>query len=404
MTDASARRVAEGAADGPIAIEVPLTGPGGAEAEVGAAARPIGRPPPSPSWRAVAIGAAMAGTAIGIGAVVLSGSGDDGDDPDDTGSAPVIAGAEITTPPTLRPLDTLPVPDDPQLERVVPTGPEATSSQDRSLFDGVTRPVYPAVTDVGLGELVQYDIAGAVAMLGDDIPRRSTTHIELGTAGFVLDVTIERDTVRDRYRITFESDDDVQTAVVDIATDTTYIRTGDGRSVDVLNADIISGSGAADANEYFDRLLLGPVRPDTFVAAATRGRGLVTIDDVRIARQFISNIQGVAIPEWQLYVFSPVFEFPVEDRPSLLEYAVYVDDAGRIVQVDGLSLVGDVPQLIEHRLEEPAEPIVVEIPPPAITAPVPATTGPPPPSSTAGATPTGPTTTPATTPTSTPTT
>ena len=57
-------------------------------------------------------------------------------------------------------------------------------------------------------------------------------------------------------------------------------------------------------------------------------------------------------------------EVRVEDRPTLLEYAVYVTDRGRIAQVDGLSFVGDVPQLVQHRLEQPTEPIVIDLPAP----------------------------------------
>ena len=49
----------------------------------------------------------------------------------------------------------------------------------------------------------------------------------------------------------------------------------------------------------------------------------MTVDGVGIVREFVTNIPGDRIPEWQLYAFSPVFEFLVEDRPSLLEYAVY---------------------------------------------------------------------------------
>lgn len=358
---------------GSLAVEVPLTGPGDAPVPAPDDDRDRGgrRGLVAAAIIAAAIIAAIVAAVI---AVQVIGGDDDEAAPPATDVDDIAA--QITTPPTLGPLDTLPTPDDPALAREsLDEGPQPTTSQDRSLFDGVSRPSYPPVTDVGLPELVAYDIAGAVERLGEDVPRRSETRLELGTAGFVLDVTIERDPDRDRYLIRLESRDDSQEATVDIASGTTYVRSNGEFVADVPNDEIIAGSTAPDVNVYFDRLLLGPVRPDTFNAPATRGRGVVTIDDIRVARQFLANVQGSSIPEWQLYAFSPVFEFPVEDRPSLLEYAVYVDDGGDIVQVDGVSLVGDVPQLVEHRLFHLGGPIVVDLPPDILASTV--TTTPP---------------------------
>lgn len=306
------------------------------------------------------VGATVIGLGIGAVAIVGDGGGDDAS-PTTSGALADLA-SSITTPATLRPLDTLPRPDDPALTgEPFSEGPQSTTSQDRTLFEGVTVPSYPEVPDAGLAELVSYDIAAAVDLLADDVHRRSDTHLELGTAGFVLDVSIERDPELDRYRVILESRGDSQVAIVDVATDTTYINIGTDNRVEVPNAEIIDGSGAADINEYFDRLLLGPLRPDTYNPASTRGRSLVTLDSGAVARHFITSIRGELIPEWQLYAFSPVFEFPVEDRPSLLEYHVYVTEAGDIAQVDGVSQVGDVPQLVLHRLTVLDERNVIEL-------------------------------------------
>ncbi len=358
MTDDRSRRDHVAPPDGSIAIEVPLTGSGDA------ASPPPDEPRP-PNWRrgpaiAVLAGAALVGVVVTIQAI---GGDDEAAAPEPTAVDELAS--QITTPPTLGALDTLPSPDDPALARESRDGgPQPATSQDRSLFaDAVTRPSYPPVTDVGLPELVTYDIAAAVARLGEDVPRRSETHLELGTAGFVLDVTIERDPDRDRFRIRVETQSETQEAIVDVATGLTYVRSDGDFVADVPNDEIIEGSTASDIREYFDRLLLGPVRPDSFNAAATRGRSVVTVGDVRVARQFIANVQGPSVPEWQVYAFGPVFEFPVEDRPSLLEYAVYVDDDGDIVQVDGVSRLGSVPQLIEHRLIHLGGPIVIDLPP-----------------------------------------
>lgn len=339
---------------GPV-IDVPLTG-SAAETLTGAGTDG----PPPPNWRRAMGIALVVGTVLGVSVAMLRISADDDTSPTASTSPGDELASAITTPPTLAPLGTLPPPD------FVTTAPITTVPE-------VMRPVYEEIPGVVLGELVQYDIAPAIARLGDDVPRRSETHVELGNAGFVVDVTIERDPVRDRYRVVLESRGDSQVAIVDGPAGVTYVNPRADEWVEVPNAEIIAGSDAADVNEYFDRLLLGPLRPDTFDAPTTRGRGLVRIGGIGVAREFRTSISGALIPEWQLYAFSPVFEFPVEDRPSVLDYAVYVTEDGRIAQVDGVASVGDVAQSVQHRLTLLEEAPVVEVPP---TTPS-ATTAPP---------------------------
>ncbi len=335
-------------------IEVPLIG---LEADpVGGDGGSRGDRPPVDWRRAIWIAVAV-GAALGIGAAVIrSAIADDGDE---TATLPAdeLATA-ITTPPTLAPLDTLPPPD---------LGAASTPSVEPL----VSRPVYREVWSTEGADPLEHDLATGVELLDRDVARRSETHVELGNAGFVVDVSIERDPIRDRYQILLESRGATQLAIVDIATGTTYINPGTEDREEVLNADIIAGSGAADVNEYFDRLLLGPVRSDTYVPSSTQPGGLVRIDGVGVAHEFVTNITGDLIPEWQLYAFSPVFEFPVEDRPTSLEYAVYVTADGEVVQVDGVSFVGDVAQLVQHRLVA-LDDVSIELPPPP-----PLVTGPP---------------------------
>ncbi|NNE10612.1 MAG: hypothetical protein HKN41_00010 [Ilumatobacter sp.] len=318
-----------------------------------------------PNWRRLVAIALIAGTPLGIGGGLLL-RALESDDVDST--APTTLPGDdpasvITTPPTLAPLDTLPpavLAGDPLDE-----GPQPTTSQDRVLFeDAVVPPAYPELADVSLSEVFEYRIEPAVAALADDVARRSHTRIELGIEGYVLDVTIERDPVLDRYQVIFEQGGLTQVAIVDTATNSTYVNPGTDNLEIVLNAELLAGSTAADINEYFDRLLLGPVRPDTFGAAGTTGRSLHELDDVGTVRQFTTRVDGDSVPEWQIYLFSPVVEFRPEDRPSELDYLVYVDDEGDVVQVDGVATIGDVPQLIEHRIERLDDEHRVELPDP----------------------------------------
>lgn len=311
--------------------------------------------PHRPQWRRTIAIALVGGTVLGVaGAMLVLGSDDDPLETAATTIPPDELSARITTPPTL---ETLPPPEDPATRRAPPGPPTSATA--------VTVPSYPPVTDVGLVDLVQFDIAGAVDRLAEDRPRRSDTRVELGNGGFVIDITIERDPVLDRYRAVFRSGVRTEEVTIDVPGNRTVVVRELDSGPDLLelsNDELLAGSGATSVNELFDPLLLGPLRPETFEAAATRGRGLVTVDDVRVARRFLTVVRGELIPEWQLYAFAPQFDFPIEDRPPLLEYSVYVSESGDVVQVDGVSLIGDVPQLVTHRLTEPAEPITIEMP------------------------------------------
>ena len=341
-------------------VDVPLTSTGPEPDTV------PGDRPSAPNWRR-SIGVALAGgllAGIVLSVVILNDDGPSADDEPATTVAPDELASRITTPPTLAPLTPLPPPDDPALVRSGDE-PAPTVTPTRTRSGAVpTVPRYPDVivmTGDDETELAEYDLGAAVGRLGDDVARRSTTHVELGASGFVLDVTITRDPERDRYEIVVESGGASQIAIVDVASGTTFSNVGSGERQEIPNRDIIAGSDAETINEFFDRLLLGPLRPDTLAEASVDPGFLVTIGGVGVARRFDTTLAGALVPEWQLYAFSPVFEFPVEDRPSTLDYAVYVDQGGHVARIDGVSLVGDVPQLVQHRIEllDPPDPIVI---------------------------------------------
>lgn len=347
------------------AVDVPLSGPDDGISGT----RPEPDRSPGPDWRrAVAValvGGAIAGIAVGV-FVLLGDSHDDGADVSADSEPAEEAGTAITTPPTLPPLETLPPIDDPSRTAGATDDTSAADGEQPDRSPVIERPAYPKVTDVGLADLMQYDIRGAIEALGDDRPRRSETRVELGVGGFVLDVVIERDADRDRYRLVLATGTFEEEIVTDVPGGTSYVTTtranGERSARSVSNAEILDAVDAGSIGELYDPLIVGPVRPDTYDAAVTRGRGVVTIGEVRLARQFISYVEGAEAPEWQVYAFAPTTEFRPEDRPELMEYAVYVSDTGDVVQVDGVSQIGDITQLVTHRVIEPDEPIVIEIP------------------------------------------
>ncbi len=330
--------------------------------------------PPTPNWRR-AMGIALVGGLLGgvaLSIVLVAAENDPAADDAATTTVPADElSSLITTPSTLEPLTPLPRPEDPPFD-IVDEGPQPTTSPELTRFDlRAAPPTYPAFPGVFDPELAEYDIDQAVILLGEDAPRRSHTHFELGVAGLVIDVTIVRDPERDRFEVTVETRGQVQTAIVDVATDTTYVDVGRDDRIEVPNDEIIADSDAATINEYFDRLMLGPLRPDTIGAATTQGRDMVMIDGVGLARRFVTTIPGAMIPEWQLYAFGPVFEFADEDRPPQLDYFAYVTGDGELVQIDGVATVGAVEQLVQHSVErlDPSEPIDLTIATTDTTAP-----------------------------------
>ena len=338
-----------------VVVEVPLTGDDQPAHEVGEPEHE------APNWRRL-VGITLAlGIVLGVaGAAVRLAVDGDASDPKPTGDP----SPAITTPPTLRPLETLPPPDPEPVDANSSLGSGTpTASAPPQQTEPVVVPTYPP-GEGGLSGVVEYDIATAVARLGDDLSRRSDTHVELGYGGYVLDVVIERDPERDRYRLVFESGEVVEEVIVDVASGITYVQPGTDSEQQIPNNSIVGTGDDGDVNAYFDRFLLGPLRPDTFDEVRTRGRGIVTIEGVGDAREFVAYIDGDTVPEWQIYGFGPVGEFAGSERPELMEYSVYVAGAGdeRIVQVDGVALLGNVPQLVQHRMTVPDEPIVIELP------------------------------------------
>lgn len=343
-------------------FEVPLVGE--PPSNSGAVPGRTGRQPAT-NWRRVIGVSLVLGTTLGIATSVFIVTNDTEERAAPI-TAPDDAATVVTTPPTLVGLDELPRPDDPaSIGEQIDASPRPASSQVTAVSDLVavpTYPTYPALPDTPLSDVVRYSVATAIDRHAEDSARRSTTHMELGVGGFALDVVIVRDPVHDRYQLEFETQTFTQTAIVDPATNSTYIESSDGAVDVVLNREIMAGTDAETIHEFVDRLLQGPVRPDTVDVANLRERSLVTIDGVGTARQFVVDIAGAVIPEWQLYVFGPTAEFSPADRPDDLEYSVYVTEDGRIAQVDGVSYLGDVAQLITHRIEVLAEPIVIELP------------------------------------------
>ncbi len=355
---------------GVSSFEVPLAGDGPLARR---AAPSDGPTDPRPNWRRTVGLASLGGVGVGIltSVVLLGLVWDGGDDSDGIGGDPSSnvddsgRGPSLTTPPTLTPLEPIPVPDG------TPTARSSAGlpGRERSLVEQVTVPAYPSVIAGAAPSPGEFDLYAAVAQLGADVDRRSSTRLELGVGGYRLDVTAARDATNDRYALTIDAGDRPARWIITDAGTQMYL---DSSSPDeeqwlpLAGEDFAQFYGFDELPTLLDRLMQGPVRSDTISSAKVTPRDFVLLDDGdSVARQFTIEIPGALIPEWQLYVLGPTDEFLPSDRPNDLTYTVYVDRRNEIVRVTGLSDLGGIPQLVVHDAEAPTEPVEIDLPDPA---------------------------------------
>lgn len=228
---------------------------------------------------------------------------------------------------------------------------------------GVVVPTFPPI-DGGTGQVgaVGADLGRAVARLDDRVALRSTTHVTLGYDGWVREITILRDPVNDRYQLTITgAERAANRLIIDMATETTYYPVDDTMWMPSSNREDAESVGVADIGVLVDRLLLGPLRTDTFDAAEIEPAERVTIGTEE-SNAFRVSLPGAEVPEWQLYFFAPDEEFDPADRPPTLVYDVYVSDDGELSTIIGAADIGGIAQLVEHRIEIFDEPIEIALP------------------------------------------
>ena len=220
-----------------------------------------------------------------------------------------------------------------------------------------------------MGGLDSFDLDAAVERLGDDVARRSRTHVEVGPQAATIDVTIVRDPVNNRYQLSVVSTAGTWEAIVDVDTGLSY-RPVDGAWVAMPSSEVAIGIGSTALPGYLDRLMLGPLRPDTLRTATVEPGSTVFFPGTEtIARQFTALMPGDGVPEWQLYDLSVVATLPAESRPHQLVYQVYVDNEGDVIRVLGDAAIEDAHQLVIHQLVRLVEPEPVLLPDPALIRP-----------------------------------
>ena len=277
-----------------------------------------------------------------------------------------------TPPSTARPgvigdTELLPLPgaaDPPSTAPVLPSGPEATSSQQRSLFQA------PSDT-AGAARIDFNDLDEAIRKMTLDAPFRSLTRVVIGEGGFELEVRGESSD--GRYVLTATSvearAEDV--VVVDLDRGTTTLRPASGRGPDVIDNDEFAANlGAIDIRMLLQQVLLGPVRPETMPFAAAVEMGPVVNVATRpdpYGRRFTIELPAPAIREWAPYLLGPTGEAPAPPDGTIVRLEVDVSSEAQIVRVGATIPYGATTQRIDHRIDwhppEPA-PVSPSSPPP----------------------------------------
>lgn len=364
-------------------IEIPLTGGGPLTPRGGAQTAPDDRPDPT-NWRRVVGLASLAGVVAGVVvAVVVLNTGQSDEPGGGIGGGPSTTldgfqlATSITTPPTLPGPDqgaatvpaTVPGTASGQPANTLASQPETTEPVSEVSATTGSLPDYPQFTGVPTGGLDSFDLEASVARLDDDVPRRSETHIEVGPKQATLDVTIVRDPFNNRYRLWLVSEAGVREAIVDIDSGLSYLP-DDGNWVAIPNSGLVIGVGADEVAGYIERLMLGPLRPDTWAAATVEPGSLVFFPGTdAIARRFQVQLPGDLIPEWQFHDLSVNATLPSELRPERMTYLAYVDDQGELSRVLGEAPIDGADQLITHQITRLSEPEIVLLPDPALIRP-----------------------------------
>ena len=260
---------------------------------------------------------------IGLLAFGGDGTGEDGGQATDA----TVEASELTTPPTLGPLEVLPIPGDSEGPSSAPDGPVLTLPQYIEDSQGADIP----------DNLQLKAITGLV----DDVARRSTIEYR-STSDSGLSITISRDPTSDRFELILTPLDvegsSPTTSIVDVGSGYVYTAgsafpAGSGNRW-ATRATVAcrwtgcrtSSAGHAPRSAPLGHVLNGDfdrIRPDG--APSSHGCGDPQVDVA---------IPAAAVPEWARFEFGNNPGFRI-DPDEVLDYEVFVDETGSIVLAQG---------------------------------------------------------------------
>ncbi len=356
-----------------IEIELVETGSAGGRGRRAADTGPDDAPhrPGRARW---IVGAALV---IGVGAGAMTLSGNDTTDDTDAAAASdtLFDASQITTPPTLPSLVTVPTVTEPE-EATEGIDTDASDAiLDEELLDpaSVTVPEFPVVAELAPGTAPSgYELLpAAAANVVDERPMRSTVMLD----GVQLDgryrsavtlVTIV-DPIDERYTLTVDGVGSRGEFVVDVAGGTVY-RTDsrlEGRWEQFDAARFTEGTGTDDLGELFDAFVTGPITPATLaVSTIETGDELVELDRGVVARPYTVITPITDLVPYGVLLLADIFDDSVADggAPDMITFTVYVTEGSELALVTARFETRDSAFALEQTFGPPATDVSITLP------------------------------------------
>lgn len=304
-------------------IEIELDGHGTSETDE----HDHGSDGDEPNWRVVAGTAAVLGVVLGLVIAGVAVWTDDDDDRPPTTTIPVDELAtEITAPPTLPPVETTPPTTIGGLERMV--------DEPRP----VTVPTYPP-DPLEPAESPWPEVPLTFADLDESLVATITS--DSAFADQPSDGRLLWDAANRRFELRFDLPVGTSRTIYDVVTEAVYEaieRPRSGAPVWTRTPAASFFPSGVDPGEYFERILLGPVRADNVDQAvlATREALTRTVNGVPTRRTTFEMPESAVVP------------WGAADGTLRLTYDVFADREGRVVLTQGLNTPGGSPVALVH--------------------------------------------------------
>jgi hypothetical protein len=326
-------------------IEIDLVGSSDDTIEPGG----TGGATPPPNWRKVVALSSVAGLVLGAIVATVVMVGDDDEPPSPTSLPREQLAALVTTPPTLPPIDGL---DDASVDDAgvddagVDAGRGTADGPDRAA-SVVSIPEFPA-TFAGDGSAP--DPAELVPP-GTELSRRVTIVSQRSTGGEPIQTRIAYDAESGRYELVVDLPVGTGRTIYDPATRSLFeqepsmasVDSWRRRDADAAFAGLLTSLGIT-VDEYFEQLLLGPVRADDLDGAVSVATDDFTYEVAGFDTQrFIVTLPLDSVGVWQTS----------RRAPGIRVYEVYVDDVGRILRTQGITSGDDDVVALQHVVSYP---------------------------------------------------
>jgi hypothetical protein len=268
---------------------------------------------------------------------------------------------QITTPPTLVALATLPL---------APALVDQGTRQERPA--GRAAPLWRVPT----AALAEFDLDTAVSGLADDVARRSRTRYAFDDRS--IEAVIVHDPTSGLDDVVLTAADSRLRFVIDRATSTAYLdRTSDAlrseAAWDAVGGDrFVRPPDGLTLGDWIDRLMLGPITPTSSAGATVVASDWLTSigDGIGVARRFEVRLPPSEAPTWVDFPFDGVAAASgdelgpwADDDTEAVELEAFVGQGSDLIVVNGAIGIGDGLRSFTHQLARVPNPVRISLPP-----------------------------------------